>query len=83
MSGLDRPQTRSPGNFVFRSDLLVSHYAQCPEFMRVCLEQKAKAKGVTYVRVLVKGLGPGRLVSSFWSHQHLSYVKEGGSISSL
>lgn len=32
--------------------------------MYVCLEQKARAKGVNYVRVLVKGLGPGRLVSS-------------------
>lgn len=32
--------------------------------MYVCLEQKARAKGVTYVRVLVKGLGPGRMVSS-------------------
>lgn len=29
----------------------------------VSSEQKAKAKGVTFVRVVVKGLGPGRLVS--------------------
>lgn len=26
-------------------------------------EQKATAKGVTFVRVVVKGIGPGRLVS--------------------
>lgn len=29
-----------------------------------CL-QKAKAKGVTFVRVVVKGLGPGRQVSKW------------------
>lgn len=28
--------------------------------------QKATAKGVSFVRVVVKGLGPGRLVSSFY-----------------
>lgn len=26
--------------------------------------QKATAKGVTFVRVVIKGLGPGRLVST-------------------
>jgi len=34
----------------------------------ICLfvsKQKATVKGVTYVRVVVKGLGPGRLVSTF------------------
>lgn len=34
---------------------------------RLCVcscAQKATAKGVTFVRVVVKGLGPGRLVST-------------------
>lgn len=30
--------------------------------------QKATAKGVTFVRVVVKGLGPGRLVSRGLTH---------------
>ncbi len=38
----------------------VTHVDMSPLFVS---EQKATAKGVTFVRVVVKGLGPGRLVS--------------------